>query len=151
MSDAGLHLTLTTPGTVLVDEPGVRSLRAEDESGGFGVLPGHADLLTVLPASVIRWTDAAGRRRFCVVSAGVLVVRDGTRIDIACRQATTGDDLDALQAQVARFREGEAEADRSARVEQTRLHAQAVRQLMHYLRPGRDGHLAASPFEGDGS
>ena len=51
---SGLHLTIATPAAVLVDADGVASLRAEDESGAFGVLPGHADLLTVLPPSVLR-------------------------------------------------------------------------------------------------
>ena len=31
---AGLHLTIATPAAVLVDADDVRSLRAEDESGG---------------------------------------------------------------------------------------------------------------------
>ncbi len=46
----------STPAAILIDADDVRSLRAEDESGAFGVLPGHADLLTVLPPSVVRWT-----------------------------------------------------------------------------------------------
>jgi F-type H+-transporting ATPase subunit epsilon len=53
---AGLQVIIGTPAKLLVDVDGVRSLRAEDESGAFGVLPGHADLLTVLPPSVVRWT-----------------------------------------------------------------------------------------------
>jgi F-type H+-transporting ATPase subunit epsilon len=52
----GVRLTIATPAAVLVDVDGVRSLRAEDQSGAFGVLPGHADLVTVLPPSVLRWT-----------------------------------------------------------------------------------------------
>ena len=59
MTDA-LHLTITTPATVLVDRDDVARVRAEDESGGFGILPGHADLLTVLPASVVRWRSGDG-------------------------------------------------------------------------------------------
>ena len=55
---AGLHLTVTTPMEVLVDATGVRSVRAEDASGAFGILPGRADFLTSLPASVLRWRDA---------------------------------------------------------------------------------------------
>jgi len=143
-----LHLTLTTPEEALVDGQAIRSLRAEDGSGSFGILPGHADLLTALPASVIRWTDTAGVRRFCVVRAGVLLVRDGTRIDIACRQAIASDELDVLQTEIARFRNRQAEADRTARVEQTRLHAQAVRQLMRYLRSERAGPGSPPPPAG---
>ena len=58
---SGLHLIIATPAKLLIDVEDVRSLRAEDDSGGFGVLPGHADLLTVLPPSVVRWTAEGGR------------------------------------------------------------------------------------------
>lgn len=150
MSARALHLTITTPGDVLVDARDIRSVRAEDESGGFGILPGHADLLTVLPASVVRWRDAGGAERYCVLRAGVLVVTDGAEVAIACRQGMVGADLDALEAEVDRFRASESDADRRARVEQMQLHARAVRQLMHYLRPGPDGRTRQSPFaQGD--
>lgn len=151
MSARALHLTVTAPGDVLVDAAGVRSVRAEDESGGFGILPGHADLLTVLPASVVRWREASDVVRYCVVRAGVLVVSGGERVSIACRQGAVGDDLAALEEEVARSRAKETDVDRRARVEQMRLHARAVRQLMHYLRPGSSGpHEPVTP-DGDAS
>ena len=50
----GLHLTIATPAKLLVDIEDVRSVRAEDASGSFGILAGHADLLTVLSLSVVR-------------------------------------------------------------------------------------------------
>jgi F-type H+-transporting ATPase subunit epsilon len=146
----GLHLTIATPASLLVDTDDVRSLRAEDMSGAFGVLPGHADLLTVLPPFVVRWTRSGEATRYCALSDGVLTVSGGDRVAIACRQGTVGDDLAALEAAVAAERSAELDADRRARVEQTRLHARALRQLMRYLRPGagplRDGD---APFTGE--
>lgn len=141
----GLHLTIATPASLLVDAGDVGSLRAEDLSGSFGVLPGHADLLTVLPPSVVRWTRRGEAQRFCAVSGGVLTVSGGDRVSIACRRGTIGDDLAALEAAVAAQRSAELDADRRARVEQTRLHARALRQLMRFLRPG----AGAGPL-GDG-
>lgn len=140
----GLHLTIATPGSVLVDASDVRSLRAEDESGAFGVLPGHADLLTVLPPSVIRFTRDDEGTRYCALSGGVLTVSGGDRVAIACRRGVVGDDLAALQAQIAAARAAELDADRRAKVEQIRLHARALRQLMRYLRGG-------GPSFGDGN
>jgi F-type H+-transporting ATPase subunit epsilon len=133
---AGLQLIIATPAKVLIDVDDVRSLRAEDDSGAFGVLPGHADLLTVLPPSVVRWTTPDGATRYCAVSGGVLRVAGGKRVAIACRRGAVGGDLLALQAEIERMRSAELDADRRARVEQTRLHAQALRRLMRYLRPG---------------
>ncbi|ACB96346.1 F0F1 ATP synthase subunit epsilon [Beijerinckia indica] len=134
---AALHLSITTPSAVLIDQADIVSLRAEDESGGFGILPGHADLLTVLRASVVRWHARDDIIHYCVVRSGVLTVTEGQRIAIACRQGTTGDDLTRLEEDVAAMRAEEVDAGRRARVEQLRLHAHAVRQLMHYLHPGQ--------------
>jgi len=145
---AGLHLTIATPAAVLVDADDVRSLRAEDESGAFGILPGHADLLTVLPPSVVRWTRAGAPTRYCAVSGGVLAVSGGKRVSIACRRGVLGDDLAALQAEVEARRAAEEDADRRARVEQARLHARGIRLFMRYLRPGRDSLLASDTPEG---
>ena len=133
---SGLHLIIATPAKVLADVEDVRSLRAEDDSGAFGVLPGHADLLTVLPPSVLRWTAQARSTRYCALSGGVLRVAGGKLIAVACRRGAVADDLSALQGEIAALRSAELEADRRARVEQTMLHARALRQFMRYLRAG---------------
>ena len=137
---SAFRLRIVTPSAIVVDDTEVASLRAEDESGAFGVLPGHADLMTALPASVLRWRAAKGPWRFCVISGGVLDVRDGERVDVAARTAALGDDLPKLQAQVEALRAEEIDAARRAKVEETRLHARAVRQLMRLL--GSEGARA---------
>ncbi len=147
---AGLHLTIATPASVLVDASDVRSLRAEDESGAFGVLPGHADLLTVLPPSVVRWTCEGEGTRYCALSGGMLAVSGGNRVAIACRRGVVGEDAAALQAQIAAARAAEIDAGRRAKVEQMRLHARALRQLMRFLRPGgRPPGDGEPPFTGE--
>jgi len=130
-----LRLTITTPNVLLVDEEGVQSVRAEDETGGFGLLPGHADFLTVLPASVVRWRTAAGLEAYCALRGGVLTTSRGERVSIACRQGVLGQDLQKLEADARRARAERLDEAARARVEQTRLHAQTVRQLIRYLHP----------------
>jgi F-type H+-transporting ATPase subunit epsilon len=130
-----LHLTITTPAQILVQSNDVVAVRAEDQSGGFGILPGHADLLTVLVPSVLRWRTVDGAARFCAVRGGVFTISSGRDVAVACREGVVGDSLDELQAKVRAVRAQELEADRKARVEQIRLHALAVRQLVRYLRP----------------
>jgi len=132
---AALHLTVTTPSQILVESDDVVAVRAEDQSGSFGILPGHADLLTVLVPSVLRWRTADGAARFCAVRGGVFTVASGRDVAVACREGVVGDSLDELEAKVRAVRAQELEADRKARVEQIRLHALAVRQLVRYLRP----------------
>ena len=130
-----LHLTVTTPGQILVDSGDVAAVRAEDESGSFGILPGHADLLTALVPSVVRWRTANGSTHFCAVRGGVFTVSAGHNVAVACREGVLGDSLEELEAKVRAVRAQQTEADRKARVEQVRMHALAVRQLLRYLRP----------------
>jgi F-type H+-transporting ATPase subunit epsilon len=140
-----LHLTIVTPTAILVDRDDVKALRAEDKSGSFGVLPGHTDLLTVLPASVVRWRGADDLAHYCALRGGVLRVTKGDAVAIVCRQGAVGDDLARLEAEVEELRAAEADSDRRARVEQLRLHAHVVRQLMRFLRPG--GPAAGRPMD----
>jgi len=143
-----LHLTIATPAHVLFDSTEVVALRAEDATGSFGILPGHAAFLTVLAPSVLRWHAADGIEQFCAVKEGVLRVSGGHEISIACREGvmgTSGKSLEVLEAQVDAARAAQLDAVRRARVDETRLHAQAVRQLLRFLRP------SARPADGAGS
>jgi F-type H+-transporting ATPase subunit epsilon len=130
-----LRLTITTPNVLLVDEQGVLCVRAEDETGGFGILPGHAEFLTVLPACVVRWRNASGLEAYCALHGGVLTASRGERVSIACRQGVLGQDLQKLEADARRARAERLDAAARAKVEQTRLHARTVRQLIRYLHP----------------
>ena len=130
-----LHLTVTTPAQILVDSADVSAVRAEDESGSFGILPGHAELLTTLIPSVLRWRTTDGRTGFCAVRGGVFTVSSGRNVSLACREGIIGNSLEDLEAKVRAVRTQQLNADRKARVEQVRLHALAVRQLLRYLRP----------------
>jgi F-type H+-transporting ATPase subunit epsilon len=130
-----LHLTVTTPAQILVKSDDVVAVRAEDQSGSFGILPGHADLLTALAPSVVRWRTADGATHFCAVRGGVFTVSAGHNVAVACREGVLGDSLEELEAKVRAVRAQQTEADRKARVEQVRMHALAVRQLLRYLRP----------------
>jgi F-type H+-transporting ATPase subunit epsilon len=85
--------------------------------------------------SVVRWRTAAGAARFCAVRGGVFTVSMGHRVSVASREAIIGESLETLEARVRAVRAQQLEADRHAQVEQTRLHALAVRELMRYLRP----------------
>ena len=134
-----MRLRITTPLEVVVDEDGVQALRAEDPSGGFGILAGHADYLTSLAISVVSWKTRDKTRRFCAVRRGVLSVDGGQDISIATREAVLGDDLATLDETVlARFR-ADIETERSERVNSTRLELSAIRQIVSHLRGDAKG------------
>ena len=134
-----MRLRIVTPLTVVIDADDVVSLRAEDASGNFGILPGHAGFLTSLAISVVRWKGQDGVTHFCAVRRGVLSVTGGREVAIATREAVPGDDLATLdQTVLARFR-ADQDTERTEHVEATRLQLRAIREIMRHLRPGGRG------------
>lgn len=135
-----MRLCITTPLSVVVDAADVRALRAEDATGSFGILTGHADFLTSLTIGVVSWRDAGGTTHYCAVRRGVLSVTGGQEIAIATREAVRGDDLATLDETVlARFR-ADTEAERAERADSTQLQLNAIRRIVSHLRAsGRSG------------
>jgi F-type H+-transporting ATPase subunit epsilon len=129
-----MKLRITTPLAIVVDEDGVAALRAEDASGSFGILPRHADFLTSLATTVVRWTGADQRRHFCAVRGGMLAMTGGDSIAIATREAITGDDLATMdQTVLARFK-ADAEVERDERLQAKLMQLHAIRQIITHLR-----------------
>lgn len=136
-----MRLLITTPTAIVVDESGVTSVRAEDDSGSFGILRGHENLLTALRLSIVSWHGLAAHPHYCAVRRGVLSVMGGSEIAIATREAIPGDDLDRLeQVVLSRFRE-RGELERASRTENLQLQTRAIRQIVRYLRPEKPGAM----------
>jgi F-type H+-transporting ATPase subunit epsilon len=87
MMSKTLYLTITTPAQILAASDNVVAVRAEDRSGSFGVLPGHADLLTALIPSVVRWRTVDGAARFCAVRGGCLLFPAGAMFPLHAAKA----------------------------------------------------------------
>ena len=134
-----MRLLITDPTAVVIDDPDIVSVRAEDESGSFGILDGHADFLTALTVSIVSWRRADAARRFCAVRRGVLSVSRGSLVAIATRQALLSDDLDHLERVVLAEFHNSVEAERIARTASLQLQMKAIRQIVRYLRPERPG------------
>ncbi len=136
-----MKLRIVTPLAVVVEEDGVLAVRAGDDTGSFGILPGHAGFLTSLSISVVSWKSADGARHYAAVRRGVLTVTAGREVAIATREAIVGDDLATLDDTVVNRFRSETETERTEHVETTRLQLAAIRQIMRRLRPGA-GSLA---------
>ena len=128
-----MRLRITTPFALLIEEQDVTGLRAEDSTGSFGILPGHADFLTGLAVSVVSWTRGDGSAGHCAVRRGILTVRGGDEIGIATREAVAGADLERLGAGVLAHLRSNEDEERVARTESMRLHMQAVREMIRHL------------------
>jgi len=140
-----MRLTVATPLAIVVDTDDVAQLRAEDPTGAFGILPGHADFLTALALSVVSWRDGRGAEHHVAVRAGMLRIHGGDTIAIATREAVPGEDLGQLEAAVlSRFRRGVAD-EATARSDAQRLYLAAIRRILRYVRPDRVMPPAVAP------
>ena len=134
-----MKLTVTTPLAIIIETDRVAHVRAEDVSGAFGILRGHAEFLTALSVSVVSWRDATGTNHHVAVRGGMLTVRDGETITIATREAVADDDLTHLQSEVLAGFTRRDEAEHTARLDAQRLYLAAIRQIYHFLRSERPG------------
>ena len=134
-----MRLDITTPFTTVLQTDDVVHVRAEDPSGAFGILQGHADFLTVLNVSVLTWRDLRNREHYVAVRGGMLSVREGCSVSVATPEAVASEDLHRLEAEVlARFQR-QVDEERAAHTADQRLHLAAIRQIMRLLRP-EPGH-----------
>jgi F-type H+-transporting ATPase subunit epsilon len=140
-----VKLVVTTPLAVVVEAGDVAHLRAEDESGAFGILPGHADFVTALSLSVASWRDSGGIEHHVAVRGGMLEVRDGQVITIASREAVADDDLERLRREVVAAFRRSVEHERAAHSDAQRLYLAAIRQIARFLRHERAPAIPGAP------
>lgn len=139
-----MRLVVTTPTAVVTDVRNVRQVRAEDDTGGFGILKGHADFLTVLPVSVVTWESDEAGEGFVLVRGGLLTVHAGELVEIAARGAYSRDDLASLGRDAIAELERRDEEDDVARTSESRLHLATMRQIQRVLESGR-GSVSSPP------
>jgi F-type H+-transporting ATPase subunit epsilon len=132
-----MKLTISTPICAAVEATDVEYVRAEDTTGAFGILPGHADFITVLPTSIVTWRISNGDLHYAAVRGGVLTVVGGDTIEIATRQVIDEASLRNLRTAVAKQFEEEELAEETSRSSATRMHFAAIRQLQQYLDAGQ--------------
>ena len=95
MNGKKLHLEILTPDKKVVDEK-VDFVSAPGPEGEFGVLPGHADLISLLRAGEV-YIESGGIKSYYAVSWGYAYV-DGSSVSILVENAEKGEDIDADRA-----------------------------------------------------
>jgi F-type H+-transporting ATPase subunit epsilon len=132
-------LDITTPFDTVLRTDDAMHVRAEDSTGGFGILQGHADFLTVLAVSVLAWRDSSGSEHYVAIRGGVLFVRGGSLVTVTTPEAVVGDDLHRLESDILTRFHRHLDEERAAHAAAQRLHLAAIRQIMRLLRP-EPGH-----------
>ena len=92
----GLRLSIVTPSRPLLNAE-VEQVVAPGSEGEFGVLPGHAALLVLLKAGVVRWTEA-GRTRRAAISGGFAEVTQ-ERVTVLAPVAELPEQIDSAEAE----------------------------------------------------
>jgi len=140
-----MRLSVTTPLEIIAEAEEVAHLRAEDETGAFGILPQHADFLTALSVSVVSWREHSGGEHHLAVRGGTIEVRAGKSIIITTREAVAGDDLQRLETEVLSAFRRRAEEEAAARTDAQRLYLGALRQIYRLLKADYSRPLPGGP------
>ena len=96
---ATFQLELVTPERVLLSEQ-VRHVRAPGIEGSFGVLAGHAPLMTALTVGLIKVDFENGDEEYIATSGGFMEVRR-EKVIILADTAERADDIDLTRAEAA--------------------------------------------------
>lgn len=139
-----MKLIVATPGSVIVDMDDLRAVRAEDETGLFSIHPGHAEFITVLSISTVRWTDRTGKNRQIAVRGGILTVK-GDVVEIATAQAIGESTLDKLGPAVLDQLRQSADSERAERISTAALELAVFRHVRTYLDAGRRPYWRGVP------
>jgi F-type H+-transporting ATPase subunit epsilon len=124
-----MHLTVNLPTERIVNERAVH-IAAEGPEGHFTLLPRHIDFVSLIVPGILSYqSQDDGRDRYLGVDEGVLV-KCGSRVRVALRDAVAGDNLEELRGIVERRFVELDEESRQARSALARLEAGAVRRFV---------------------
>lgn len=132
-----MRLRIITPSIVIVDEDAILSLKAEDSSGSFGILPHHADFITSLSVSVMSWKSNDQKQHYCAVRGGALSVLAGQGVVVTTREAVPSDNMAKLEETVLSKFRSDIELEREEHSESARLQINAIRRIMNHLQTNR--------------
>ncbi|MGN8159599.1 F0F1 ATP synthase subunit epsilon [Salinisphaera sp. RV14] len=124
-----MRLEVLLPFKVFADVPDVLRVIADTAAGSLGLLPHRLDCAVALRPGILTYETAAAGAVYIAVDAGVLV-KTGTAVLVAVRQAVGGADLETLQDAVANeFLELDA-AQRQARAASARIESAFMRRIV---------------------
>jgi F-type H+-transporting ATPase subunit epsilon len=115
---------------------GVVSLVAADDSGQFGLLPGHEPLVTAIDAGLIRCRRADGSTRHLACTGGVFSCR-GDEVQIVSARFLMGEREDELSAQLEQLLDEEQAEHLASRQSRTEVERALLKRLREWSEAGR--------------
>lgn len=120
---ATFPLELVTPERLMFSE-NVQAVRAPGIDGSFGILSGHAPMLTELSTGLIKLTRADGSEAFVATSGGFMQV-SREKVIVLADCAELSEEIDVQRAQAAAER-----ARKALEVPGSGIDAEQVRQAL---------------------
>ncbi|HZU38168.1 MAG TPA: hypothetical protein VFA18_19755 [Gemmataceae bacterium] len=122
-----MKLEILVPDGVILDAP-IRSLRAADASGLFGLWPNHEDFATLLVPCILSYRDEENRERYAAVDGGVLVLQKG-QVSIGTREAVLADRIEEVADAAAAMLATRRQEERTAQEEFAALQSSLLREM----------------------
>jgi F-type H+-transporting ATPase subunit epsilon len=142
-----MRLSIRTPLAVVMDETDVTYVRAEDETGAFGILEGHADFLTTLAVCVVMWRRGEQTSQVAV-RGGILRVCSGNHVSIATREAVGEQSLASVGRAVLERMRLQVESEEASHLVGTRMELATIRQIERYVASSRNQSVGAGGARG---
>ena len=142
-----MRLSIRTPLAVVMDETDVTYVRAEDETGAFGILEGHADFLTTLAVCVVMWRRGEQTSQVAV-RGGILRVCSGNHVSIATREAVGEQSLASVGRAVLERMRLQLEGEEASHLVGTRMELATIRQIERYVASSRNQSVGAGGARG---
>lgn len=114
---------------------GITSFVAEDESGGFGLLPGHARFMTVLVFGLARFRCVETPWKYLAMPGAVLYFSDDS-LDLVCRHYLIDEDYDRISQRLADELIAEEEQLRDVRQSLKSMEEALLRRIWEIGRQG---------------
>jgi len=115
--------------------PAVESFVGEDASGAFGILAGHARMMTSLSLGLARFRTPDADWQYLALARGVLYFRDNM-LAIDTRRYLMGEDYDRLSQALSEQLLGEEQALKDATVSLRRMEEEMLRRLWELRQKG---------------
>lgn len=133
-----MRVRILCPLSTILDRTDITQIAARDESGAFGIRPGHAPFLTTLPPSVLTLSTERGGMLYAAVAGGLLrVERDG--VLVTSPDAAVGKDLAPLAARVAAEKTARQHRQAESHAQERKLQAALVHHLLDSVAVERAG------------
>ena len=133
-----MHLRIVTPQEVLLDED-VRSVQFTGIDGSYGILPGHAPLMTATEPGPVTIRYADGHEEQLAVTDGFAEMRDNV-LTLVCEAGEKAETIDLERARVAEARARERLSQRGSLSSEELLRAEvALRRALMRGKVARRG------------